>query len=291
MVERVREIESMSKALSQGASFIAAFETLRADFIQGELDKICGMTWRNSNRFYKSIEKKYLSSCDHIVNDDEFNVLDLPSTGFFDDKDFPWLVNFQEDWTLILSELLEFLKISDSFEPYVQYPNTEPLDQWTELNFSPDWGVFHLIKAGRLLPEGLRQFPQTLDLLKLVPQPRVAHKSPVALISRLAPNAHIPAHVGISNTRLLVHVPLIVPDGCQFRVGAQTRSWKVGTPWVFDDTTDHEAWNNSSHNRYILIFDVWHPDLTSEERFFIESLGVAEDRFRDHFADDVTSGQ
>jgi aspartyl/asparaginyl beta-hydroxylase (cupin superfamily) len=84
--------------------------------------------------------------------------------------------------------------------------------------------------------------------------------------SLLQPGAHLPAHTGVSNVRSIVHLPLIVPPGCSFRVGGETRDWRAGEAWVFDDTIEHEAWNRSDRMRAILIFDVWNPYITETER-------------------------
>ncbi len=80
------------------------------------------------------------------------------------------------------------------------------------------------------------------------------------------PNTRIPPHHGVANTRLVCHLPLIVPEGCWFRVGAETRLWERGRAWVFDDTIEHEALNPSSALRVILIIDIWHPGLTPRSR-------------------------
>ena len=86
------------------------------------------------------------------------------------------------------------------------------------------------------------------------------------MFSLLAPNTAIPPHVGVSNARLVCHLPLIVPDGCWFRVGSETRLWQKGEAFVFDDTIEHEALNPSDELRVVLIFDVWRPDLDPVER-------------------------
>jgi aspartyl/asparaginyl beta-hydroxylase (cupin superfamily) len=78
--------------------------------------------------------------------------------------------------------------------------------------------------------------------------------------------------VGISNTRLVCHLPLVVPQGCWFRVGAETRFWKRGEAFVFDDTIEHEALNPSDQLRVVFIFDVWHPDLSPTERDAVAAL-------------------
>jgi aspartyl/asparaginyl beta-hydroxylase (cupin superfamily) len=92
---------------------------------------------------------------------------------------------------------------------------------------------------------------------------------------------HIPPHTGVTNTRLTVHLPLIVPPGCRFRVGGEIREWQTGTAWVFDDTIEHEAWNDSDAPRAILIFDIWNPQLTEVERDLVREATVALAQYND----------
>jgi aspartyl/asparaginyl beta-hydroxylase (cupin superfamily) len=113
----------------------------------------------------------------------------------------------------------------------------------------------------------------------MLPQPHVAGRSPAAMFSVLRPRTRIPPHHGIANTRLVLHLPLILPEGCGFRVGNETRSWKIGEAWVFDDTIEHEAWNDSDQSRTILICDLWNPRLSEEERAMISRLMAAMDAF------------
>ena len=76
-----------------------------------------------------------------------------------------------------------------------------------------------------------------------------------------------------------MHLPLVVPPGCGFQVGNETRSWTVGEAWVFDDTIEHEAWNDSDQVRTILICDIWNPRLNEEERAVIAEVMAAMDGF------------
>jgi aspartyl/asparaginyl beta-hydroxylase (cupin superfamily) len=96
------------------------------------------------------------------------------------------------------------------------------------------------------------------------------------VFSVLAPGTTIPPHTGVANTRLVCHLPLIVPAGCWFRVGAETRYWERGKAFVFDDTIEHEAANTSSEVRVVLIFDVWHPGLSATERMAARAVMEAE---------------
>jgi aspartate beta-hydroxylase len=108
--------------------------------------------------------------------------------------------------------------------------------------------------------------PETAAALDAIPQNRVPGKAPSAFFSILKPGAHIPPHTGVTNTRAIVHLPLVVPPGCSFRVGGETREWRVGEAFAFDDTIEHEAWNRSAEPRIVLILDVWNPHLDAAEQ-------------------------
>jgi aspartate beta-hydroxylase len=109
--------------------------------------------------------------------------------------------------------------------------------------------------------------------------------APSAFFSILDRKSHIPAHTGVTNARLIVHLPLVVPAQCRFRVGSDTREWREGEAWVFDDTIEHEAWNESDVPRAILIFDTWHPSLTAAER---ELILTAVPAIKDYYRDEIT---
>jgi aspartyl/asparaginyl beta-hydroxylase (cupin superfamily) len=81
------------------------------------------------------------------------------------------------------------------------------------------------------------------------------------------------------NARVIGHLPLIVPPGCSLRVGNETRAWREGEVMLFDDTIEHEAWNTSSDPRLVMIFDVWRPELSAEERELIAAMLKTIDTF------------
>jgi aspartyl/asparaginyl beta-hydroxylase (cupin superfamily) len=117
--------------------------------------------------------------------------------------------------------------------------------------------------------------PKTTAVLEQLPLCDVPQVAPGAYFSVLKPRTRLPPHTGTTNTRSIVHLPLIIPDSCGFRVGSQTREWKKGRAWVFDDTIEHEAWNDSDVTRVILIFDIWNPLLTMAERDMVRALTAA----------------
>jgi len=144
---------------------------------------------------------------------------------------------------------------------------------------NPEWSAFYLCKHGAIVPENTARCPKTLSALADVPLARVRNRSPAILYSLLRPGARIPPHTGEVNTRLICHLPLIVPDKCSFRVGNDTRAPVEGRAWVFDDTIEHEAWNGSDRTRVILLFEVWRPELTLEERALVSAMFEAIDAY------------
>ncbi|HEX7082390.1 MAG TPA: aspartyl/asparaginyl beta-hydroxylase domain-containing protein [Gammaproteobacteria bacterium] len=204
----------------------------------------------------------------------------LPAIEFYDRDEFPWLAELEAAGDGIRAELEAILREdAQGFEPYIQYDDHLPLDQWRELNHSPRWSAFHFFDRGRPIEERLRRAPATAGVLEMLPQPHVQERSPSALFSVLQPKTRIPPHTGVANFRLVVHLPLIVPGRCGFRVGGETREWRVGEAWVFDDTIEHEAWNDSDEPRVILICDIWSPRLAAEEREAIAAVIAAADAF------------
>ncbi|MCA3041498.1 MAG: aspartyl/asparaginyl beta-hydroxylase domain-containing protein [Rhodocyclaceae bacterium] len=194
---------------------------------------------------------------------------------FFERSDFPWLDAFEASTDAIRDEFLGVLADEKGFVPYITYPNDVPLNQWAQLNNSPDWSAYHLIKQGTRIDAHAQKCPATMTLLEAAPQPNQPGRTPAAMFSLLKPKTSIPPHTGVSNVRLVTHLPLIVPPGCGFRVGNETREWVPGKAWVFDDTIEHEAWNRSDQLRVVLIFDIWHPQLSQAERNMITALAGA----------------
>lgn len=200
----------------------------------------------------------------------------LPAIPFFDNKDFPWLDRLAEHTQAIVTDLNRALgSHRQSFEPYIDAPPGAPLNQWKDLNKSLDWSTLFFWKEGARRPEICNAYAATAAACEEAPLAHLAHFAPTVMYSCLAPGKRIPPHTGSTNTRLVLHLPLIVPPNCGYRVGHVTREWKVGVPWIFDDTIEHEAWNNSDQLRVVLIFDIWNPLLSDAERDLVCALLTA----------------
>lgn len=202
-----------------------------------------------------------------------FHFPGLVEREFHPRSEIPWLARLEEATAVIRSEF-DAVASAERAElvPYIQYPAHEALRQWKPLNHSHDWTAIHLWQNGILVEANARHCPRTMALLEEIGQPRIAGASPNAMFSLLGPGVTIPPHVGINNTRLVCHLPLVIPDGCWFRVGAQTRPWRIGEAFVFDDTIEHEAKNPSDQLRVVLILDLWHPGLSPVEREAVTRL-------------------
>jgi aspartyl/asparaginyl beta-hydroxylase (cupin superfamily) len=204
---------------------------------------------------------------------------ELPQVQFYDRRDFPWLDRVEAATQEIRAELMEVMKQPSAFTPYVETDPRRPRKEQEGMTDNPDWSAFYLWKDGEIVPENAARCPRTLAALADTPLSHVRNRSPSVLYSLLRPGARIPPHSGLVNTRLICHLPLIVPPECGFRVGNDTRVPVEGKAWVFDDTIEHEAWNRSDRARVILLFDVWRPELTEEERKLVAGMFEAIDAY------------
>lgn len=203
----------------------------------------------------------------------------LPQIQFYDRKDFPWLDKVEAATADIRAELIEIMKEDSAFKPYVEDSSRRPQTGDRQMLSNPDWSAFYLWKNGNLVTESAARCPRTLTALADAPHAQMKNRSPSVLFSLLRPGARIPPHTGEMNTRLICHLPLIVPPGCTFRVGNDIRDWVEGKAWVFDDTIEHEAWNRSDRTRVVLLFEIWRPELTEEERRLVSAMFEAIDAY------------
>lgn len=204
----------------------------------------------------------------------------LPAIPFYDRSFFPWLEALEAATPMIQAELAGLLETAfDEFAPYIAYPPEAPVNQWGELNHSRKWTSLFLWRDGQRQADVCARCPGTTALLESLPMARQDSFAPTAVFSALEPHTHIPPHTGSANVRLLCHLPLVLPGPARFRVGNTTRDWKIGQAWVFDDTIEHEAWNDADALRVILIFDVWNPFLAEGEKALITAMMQAQRQY------------
>lgn len=191
----------------------------------------------------------------------------LPADEYFDSRHFPWFAELEDATDDIREELHGLLAEGNpAIIPYVRLEEGTPRNKWSSLSHSHDWSACFLYEYGVPNQPVLDRCPKTAALLKRLPLAQIPGKAPNAFFSMLKPRSAIPAHTGVTNTRAIVHLGLDIPPGCGFRVGGETREWQAGKAFAFDDSIDHEAWNNSDERRHILIIDTWNPHLTPREQ-------------------------
>jgi aspartate beta-hydroxylase len=204
----------------------------------------------------------------------------LPAIEFFSRDMFPWLELLESATDQIAAEALAVLSSDGAdFKPYVDFPPGAPIDEWAPFNHSMDWSVYPLWHDGARIESHQAKCPRTTAVLAQLPMCDVPGYAPGAFFSVLKPRTRLPPHTGTTNTRSIVHLPLVVPDGCGLRVGSESRAVRKGQAWVFDDSIEHEAWNDSDETRIILIFDIWNPLLSVAERDLASALTVGIGRY------------
>ena len=195
----------------------------------------------------------------------------LPQIAWYDAGDFEWAAALEARWQEMRAEIEAVLCDEQGVEPYVHAQKDRPSRGHSLLN-DKRWSAFYLWRDGKPVEDHARRCPVTMELLELPPIPRVKGRSPMAMVSILRAGTHIPPHTGMLNSRLICHLPLVVPPGCRLRVGAETRTVEAGKMMIFDDSIEHEAWNDSDAVRAVLLFEIWRPELSEDER---RALAVA----------------
>jgi aspartate beta-hydroxylase len=205
---------------------------------------------------------------------------ELPQVQFYDRRQFPWVAPLESKTDAIRAELRAVLAAGAAdFEPYVQPEADRPNFNTKGLLNNADWSACYLIRNGVDVPQMAARCPITMAALREVPLCRIEGRTPSVIFSALRPGARIPPHNGYTNVRLICHLPLIVPGNCALRVGNETRPPREGELVVFDDSIEHEAWNNSNELRVILLFDIWRPELSLDERAQVAATLECIDRF------------
>lgn len=199
----------------------------------------------------------------------------LPQRPFYGREQFAWVGELEAATASIRAELEA---VTEDFRPYVEGSDDRPRPNNPLLD-DPAWSALHLWRGGAIVAENAARFPATMAALAKLPIPRVAGRSPMALFSRLTPGAHIRPHHGLLNTRLICHLPIIAPPGCGLRVGADTHHWREGELVIFDDSFEHEAWNRGTATRTVLLFEIWKPEVSADERAELTQLFEAIDTY------------
>jgi len=155
---------------------------------------------------------------------------------FYSTSEFPFAINLENQWRLIETELRSI--------------NPGSFAAWPEkFLYEGTWNVFGFYAFSQKMLRNCALCPNTTRLLETIPGMTTAD------FSFLTSGTVIKPHVGYSNSVLRCHLGLIIPEKCGLRVAAETRRWENGKCIVFDDTIEHEAWNNGNSDRVVLLID------------------------------------
>ncbi len=207
----------------------------------------------------------------------------IPSQPYYPRSRFPWLDELEDATNDVRSELDLLLRDDRVLESFLGSATGEAAGEMLQ-SFGGNnaaWDAYFFYRHGERYGSHCAACPVTAGTLDKLPLVRIRDHAPETLFSVLKPGTHILPHRGVTNTRLVTHLPLIVPDNCALNVGGETHVWRSGHCVTFDDTFLHEAWNRSSETRAVLIFDSWNPDLSEAERAAVTDLVEAISDFND----------
>jgi beta-hydroxylase len=208
--------------------------------------------------FVKQTGKRFIRSMANFLGRQSL----VGDTPVLDSRHFPFLGSFTEHWREIRAEIQAILKHREAIPAFQEVsPDQKRIAK------GANWRTFILFGFGEKLQKNCAQAPVTTRLLEAVPNLQTAW------FSILGPGYHIPAHRGVSKGILRAHLGLIIPkdaERCHMRVGDTDNVWREGEIFVFDDTYEHEVWNDTKEERVILLFDFDRP-----MRFWGRSLNGA----------------
>ena len=192
----------------------------------------------------------------------------LPEGPYHDPALHPWSGRLLDAFDDIRAEALQVLQADSGLEEFLEFAPGQSRDGYLGGNGSkPSWDAFFFYRHGIRYDANHERCPKTSAMLDSIELCEVASQAPEVCFSVLQPGTHIMPHHGVTNTRLVLHMPLLVPPDCALNVmsGGEHR-WRERELMMFDDTFQHEAWNRSDQQRVILLMDCWNPHLTEAER-------------------------
>ncbi len=258
----------VERARERNAHYVKAFEThLRSAVAKSGAEA--------TPRFAQSIDLMLGKKEIFLQQPTSFYFPELPQRQFYEREEFPWLEALERETGAIREELLAVMADGSGFRPYLEDNPTRPPGEFGTLKNSPDWSAYYFVNSGAVVADAAARCPRTMAAIQKLPLTDAPGRTPSVLFSLLKAKTRIHAHNGQINARLICHLPLIVPLGCGFRVGNEVRSWVEGEALIFDDTIEHEAWNDSDETRVILLFEIWRPELTTAERASVAALLAA----------------
>jgi beta-hydroxylase len=199
----------------------------------------------------KSLVGRTLLGLQNLVESGVAKVSKNGDPCIYDTAAFPWAAEVEADWKKVRAELDQVMQYRDQIPSF-----HEIIKEVTTITTDNQWKTYFLAGIGMDCSENARRCPETMKLLQKIPGMKTA------FFSILSPHKHIPAHRGAYNGILRLHLGLLVPEPrekCRIRIGNEFRSWSEGKCLIFDDTFNHEVWNDTDGYRVVLFVDFARP--------------------------------
>ena len=194
---------------------------------------------------------------------------DLIDRPYHANAQFPWIGGLESAYPEIRDEALAIVEQGEAggLQPFLNFGAHDRVSDYLGQGETPAaWDALFFFRGGVRFDRNHQRCPRTSAALELTPLVRIDGHAPEICFSVLAPGTHILPHTGVTNIRLVTHLPLVIPADCAIEVGGELHRWQAGCFVVFDDTFEHQAWNPSDRLRVILLMDAWNPQLTEVER-------------------------
>lgn len=246
--------------------FLSLLDPLRAQYGRAALERV----ERGLRIYLGELPARYADASQRPTF---FYVPDVPAEPYPSRTLFPWLEQLEQATGAIRAEMLATREHAGAYAPFLGAPaDALPAGLLAGQRGTPAWDAYFFYRHGRRDEAHAQACPATAAALERTPLVRIRDHAPEICFSVLAPGSHILPHRGVTNTRLTVHLPLVVPGDCALVAGGVAHVWQEGRAMVFDDTFEHEAWNRSAHTRVILLMDTWNPHLQPVEREAVTRL-------------------
>lgn len=170
---------------------------------------------------------------------------------FFDAEHVPGISVLRDNWHVIAEEARALLADRAAVPPLGEIsPDHRHIAQ------NAAWKSYFFNGYGYKSIPNRARCPKTAALIDQVPN------VVVAFFSIFEPGTHVREHYGVTKAMLNVHLGILVPKGperCEIRVNDEFRGWRDGEFLIFDETYNHEAWNESDEPRVVLFLQVMRP--------------------------------
>jgi aspartate beta-hydroxylase len=199
---------------------------------------------------------------------------DIPCPPYHDPFLQPWAARLRDAFPILRADALRVLDEDKQLPNFVDFREGDPVENVLKGDGPrPAWEAFFFYRHGKRFDQNHLRCPKSSEVIESLELCRIDNEAPEILFSVLTPGTHIQPHYGVTNTRLVMHLPLVVPPDCALNlVDAGEHAWKEGELVMFDDTFKHEAWNRSSSTRIVLLMDCWNPHLTAAEKMAIKQM-------------------